>query len=175
MPFSADGTGRATTQAWRVAAILAFAATFAATFAGCRSRPRATSDAPAIEPAPVAVCASRRYAVRATESAGDGVGRFVASASDCRAVRDSIGLAVLDRLLFVGVPNSPQAQPMLDRPEALRETPTAALRDLRAGGWSQFLLRWQPTDDHGELVEMDLVALRRWLTTNHLARKFGLP
>lgn len=137
--------------------------------AACRA-PRPDPVAPMI-----AACRVSDFAVRGNGVERDGVGRFLVSAADCRVVRDSVGLAVFDRLLFIGVPQTAQSLPMLDRPDDMRRNAPPALNDLRRSGWTQFITRIESPSDADAEVHVDLAALRRWLERNNLSRKFGMP
>ena len=139
--------------------------------AACRS-PRPDPVAPVI-----AACRVSDFAVRGNGVERDGVGRFLVASTDCRVVRDSVGLAVFDRLLFIGVPQTAQSLPMLDRPDDMRRNAPPALTELRRSGWTQFITRIESPSDADANVEVyvDLAALRRWLERNNLSRKFGLP
>lgn len=145
----------------------------AAMSAGCRRTPAMSEAAPVPLPSPG--CEIGNTSVRADRVESDGVIAFVIAGDRCPLSRATASQAVLDRLLFIGVPQSTQMLPMLDRPEQYREQPPKELRELREKGWSDFVIAADARSTDEYLVRVDVGGLRRWLERNRLARKFGLP
>lgn len=137
---------------------------------GCSRGPKA----PPPPPAP-AVCGPQAVTVEAIDVERDGVTSFRVVGEGCSLTRPVGVRAVLDRLLFVGVPQSTQTLPMLDQPDVYRTQPPKELRQLRDDAWAQFVVSVMPLDTGAYTVRYDLSGLRRWLERNRLARKFGLP
>ncbi len=130
------------------------------------------------EPDPVPVvppCDRTQVIVQGAGAGADGIGRFVASGVGCDAPRDTLVLGALDRLLFVGVPESPQSAAMLADPVGARRNPSGALQLLRGRDGLQYVLQQTEATDGGTLFRIDLAGLRAWLERNGLARRFGLP
>jgi hypothetical protein len=126
-------------------------------------------------PIPSASCGIDGTAVRADRVEGDGVIAFMAVGDHCSLSRATASQTVLERLLFIGVPQSTQTLPMLDRPDVYRTQPPKELRELREKGWSDFVIAAEARSTDEFFVRVDVAGLRRWLERNRLARKFGLP
>lgn len=126
-------------------------------------------------PQAAAPCDRSEVAVRGAGSGPDGIGRFVASGVDCDASRDTLAVGVLARLLFAGVPESPQTTPMLANPDGERRDESTAVRRLLGREGLQFVVEATPATDGGTLFRINLAGLRTWLERNGLARRFGIP
>ena len=106
----------------------------------------------------------------------DGVGHYRAMADGgCHMDSDSLALAVLDRLLWVGVPQSPQTSPLIADATLSRQLHTPSLDRIRGPEGLTFILETSPAEDGGQLVKVNLSGLRRWLEREGLTRRFGVP
>jgi len=122
-----------------------------------------------------ATCTTADIAVQVTDVERDGVTSFALAGEQCALTRTEAMTALLDRLLFVGVPQSTQTLPMLEQPDVMRQRPTAMLQQLRMSGGRDFL---SSADSRGAgrfTIRYDVTGLRRWLERQGLARRFGLP
>lgn len=137
----------------------------------CRRTPPASVDLPLPSPS----CKIDETTVRADRVESDGVIAFILVGDHCSLSRATASQAVLERLLFIGVPQSTQTLPMLDRPDVYRTQPPKELRELREKGWSDFVIAAEARTTDEYFVRVDVAGLRRWLERNRLARKFGLP
>lgn len=89
----------------------------------------------------------------------------------------------LENILFRGIPNSNQENPMLENEASAYTNNKKALDDLTMNdGYRKFMIqsyRDQITKQGGaynltQIVKFDLQALRKHLESNNLKRKFGL-
>lgn len=141
--------------------------------AGCGASTPRPGDAEPEQAAPVP-CQRRDITVTGQPASRTGIGSYLATPGDCIAARDTLTLAVIDRILFAGVPGSPEPRALVPDPDQARARSGQALTALFGGEWSQFVTGVRPMET-GTIVTVSLDGLRRWLEQNGVARKFGLP
>ncbi len=131
---------------------------------------------PAPEPAGPAMCTCFRRDVIVSGEGGERAGSssYLAMSQGCEAPRDTIAYAVLERILFNGLPGSSQPAAMIPDPEQARARSPQALLSLFGGEGLHFVTEFVPTPT-GIMVTVSLDGLRRWLERNGVIRSFGLP
>lgn len=122
-----------------------------------------------------ATCGRAEVMVRGAGSEVDGIGRFVATSRVCESSWDTLAVGTLSRLLFSGVPESPQATALIADPEGARRDQPSSIRRLLGHEGMQFILESTAAADGGTLFRVNLAGLRVWLERNGLAMRFGLP
>jgi hypothetical protein len=131
-------------------------------------------EPPAPVPPPVPTCQRRDVIVSGQGGERTASAAYLAVTQGCDAPRDTVALAVIDRILFTGLPGSPELAAIIPDSEQTRVRSARALDALFGGQGLQFVTGVQSSES-GYLVTVSLDGLRRWLERNGVIRRFGLP